>query len=49
MKAINRFIADLLCYGTGITKHGARKWYNPLRWIIGRHYTKHIKLEDVFK
>ena len=48
-KACNKKAKDALVYGTGITKHGTRKWYNPLRYIKGRIYTKHIKLEDVFK
>lgn len=36
-------------YGTGITKTGLRKWYNPLRYIKGRIYTRNVTLREVFK
>ena len=42
-------IQDALLYGTGIKRCGVRKWYNPLRYIMGRMYQKHVTLKDVFK
>ena len=44
-----RWVRDTLRYGTGITKHGVRKWWNPMRLFKGKLYYKHIRLEDVFK
>ena len=48
-KRVERQIMDALRIGTGITKTGARKKYNPLRYILGRTYCKTVSLKDVFK
>ena len=48
-KRVERQIMDALRIGTGITKTGARKKYNPLRYIFGRTYCKTVSLKDVFK
>jgi hypothetical protein len=42
-------LEDCLMAGAGMTKVGYRKWYNPLRWIVGKMYTKHIPPEDFFR
>jgi hypothetical protein len=48
-KLISKMLFNALKYGTGITKQGVRKWYNPMRYIKGRIYIKEVSLEDVFK
>jgi hypothetical protein len=48
MKIQNVF-NDMIYYGTAFTKFGIRKWYNPMRYILGRYYHKHINLRNVFK
>ena len=40
---------DALMYGTGIVKQKLRKWYNPLRYILGKYYHQHIKLKEFYK
>jgi len=47
--SFNYVFRDACIYGTGIWKTGKRKWYNPLRYIRGKHYRKNIRWEDVFK
>jgi hypothetical protein len=42
-------LRNMFVYGTGITKTGVRKWWNPLRYIFGRLYQKNVTLKEVFK
>ena len=44
-----KHLQQALMYGAAITKTGIRKWWNPLRYIKGRIYTKAVTLEEVFK
>lgn len=46
---MEKCMKNLNTYGTGITKYGIRKWYNPLRWVRGPMYVKNVSLEDVYK
>ncbi len=49
MKEREKAEKDALVYGTGIVKCGIRKWWNPVRWFKGKHFRKHVSLEQVFK
>ena len=38
---------DALTYGQGCYERRRRKWYNPLRYIIGPMYSRWIPLRDM--
>lgn len=46
---MEKCLSSSVKYGTGITKHGVRKWYNPLRWLKGKMYVKNVSLKEVFR
>lgn len=44
-----QIIQDYLIYGIAITRLVWRKWYNPLRWILGKEYIQHIRPKDFWR
>ena len=54
-KQIRKMLFNAFKYGTGITKHGVRKWYNPLSvallntvfQTVGRRQNLIIQYESV--
>jgi hypothetical protein len=39
---------DLMAYGSAAVLEGVRKWYNPMRWIKGKKYTKYIDITKLY-
>lgn len=48
-RILKKQLENAVKYGTGITKTGIRKWYNPLRYIKSKIYQKNISLKNVLK
>ena len=48
-RACGKALKDAVRYGTGITRTGVRKWWNPLRYIKGHVYQKQITLKQLFQ
>lgn len=42
-------MVDAFIYGLGIEKFIYRKWWNPLRWILGPVKVKRIKPWKIWK
>jgi len=49
MVNVRRVLTDAMRFGTACVKFGSRKWYNPLRYILGKHYQKRVDIRKVFK
>ncbi len=51
MKLTGRFLKaakDAAIYGQGACKLGIRKWYNPLRYIIGPFLLRTIPIQNIY-
>ena len=46
-KDLERFFKDTQGVGWGFVKSGRRRWWNPLRYILGKRYLKHIPINKI--